>query len=140
MPKYLIAIDQGTTSTRSILFDNQGQIVALDQIEHAQIYPQPGWVEHNPLEILNNTKLTLERVVEKSSVPVSSILGIGITNQRETTILWDKDTGIPISNAIVWQDTRTDKICRKLISEIGNEFVRECTGLPISTYFSAPKN
>ncbi len=139
MPKYLIAIDQGTTSTRSILFNTQGKIVALDQVEHAQIYPQPGWVEHDPLEIINKTKLTLERVVEISSVPISDILGIGITNQRETTVLWDKDTGIPVSNAVVWQDTRTAKICQDLISEIGNEFVRERTGLPISTYFSAPK-
>jgi glycerol kinase len=139
MPKYVIAIDQGTTSTRSILFDNLGQIVALDQVEHSQIYTQPGWVEHDPLEILTKTKLTLERVVGKSPVSISDIQGIGITNQRETTVLWDKDTGIPVSNAIVWQDTRTDKICRTLLSEIGNEFVRERTGLPISTYFSAPK-
>jgi glycerol kinase len=138
MPKYIAAIDQGTTSTRCILFDHAGNIASSDQKEHEQIYPKPGWVEHDPLEIWRNTQEVMSRSVNTVNGP-SSIVCIGITNQRETTVVWDRQTGRPVYNAIVWQDTRTDSICSELAKEGGQDRFRERTGLPLATYFSGPK-
>jgi glycerol kinase len=138
MPKYVAAIDQGTTSTRCILFDHAGNIVAMDQKEHGQIYPQPGWVEHDPLEIWRNTQEVMSRTANTVNGP-SSIACIGVTNQRETTVVWERETGRPVCNAIVWQDTRTDAICNKLAKEGGQDRFRAKTGLPLATYFSGPK-
>jgi glycerol kinase len=136
MPKYVAAIDQGTTSTRCILFDHGGKIVAADQKEHRQIYPQPGWVEHDALEIWERTQQVVRGALEKASAAASDVAAIGITNQRETTLVWEKATGRPIYNAIVWQDTRTDAICNALGDQ---NRLREKTGLPLATYFSGPK-
>ncbi len=139
MAKYVGAVDQGTTSTRFIIFDRTGGIVGLDQKEHEQIFPRPGWVEHNPLEIWNNTQDVIHGVLARVGANGSDLAAIGITNQRETTLLWDKNTGKPYGNAIVWQCTRTDEICRDLIKEGGQDRFREKTGLPVATYFSGPK-
>jgi glycerol kinase len=138
MPKYIAAIDQGTTSTRCILFDHSGNIVASDQKEHQQIYPKPGWVEHDALEIWGNTQEVVRRVVTMVDGP-SSIVSIGLTNQRETALVWDRLTGRPVYNAIVWQDTRTDTICSELAKDGGQNRFRARTGLPLATYFSGPK-
>ena len=143
MSKYIAAIDQGTTSTRCIIFDHGGNIIAVDQKEHEQIYPKPGWVEHNALEIWANTqevmKGALAKVGGQSSAVSGEIAAIGITNQRETTLVWDRKTGKPIYNAIVWQDTRTDVICNELAKDGGQDRLRSKTGLPLATYFSGPK-
>jgi glycerol kinase len=143
MPKYVAAIDQGTTSTRFIIFDHAGNIVAVDQKEHEQIFPKPGWVEHDPLEIWARTQEVMAGALEKASrqLSVSSdqIAAIGITNQRETTVVWDRSTGKPVYNAIVWQDTRTDGICSELAKNGGQDRLRDKTGLPLATYFSGPK-
>jgi glycerol kinase len=111
MTSYIGALDLGTTSNRFILFDHQGQIAAVDQVEHEQIFPKPGWVEHDPLEIWENTRRVIKGAMGKVGVSGKDIVAIGITNQRETTVVWDKKTGKPYSNAIVWQCTRTDEIC-----------------------------
>ncbi|MCA1899425.1 MAG: glycerol kinase GlpK [Chloroflexi bacterium] len=137
MSKYVAAIDQGTTSTRFIVFDHGGNIVAADQKEHQQIYPKPGWVEHDPLEIWARAQEVMRGALE--SLKLSDIAAIGITNQRETTVVWEKATGKPVYNAIVWQDTRTDLICNELAKEGGQDRLREKTGLPLATYFSGPK-
>jgi glycerol kinase len=139
MPKYIAAIDQGTTSTRCILFDHSGQIIALDQKEHEQFYPKPGWVEHDALEIWENTQRVVRGALERSGAQVSDIAAIGITNQRETTLIWDRETGRPVGNAIVWQDTRTDAICNELARDGGQNRFQARTGLPLATYFSGPK-
>ena len=143
MPKYVAAIDQGTTSTRFIIFDHAGNIVAVDQKEHEQIFPKPGWVEHDPLEIWARTQEVmagaLEKLVKDQKSKVSDVVAIGITNQRETAVVWDKSTGKPVYNAIVWQDTRTDVICNELAKDGGQDRLREKTGLPLATYFSGPK-
>jgi glycerol kinase len=139
MPKYVAAIDQGTTSTRCILFDHAGNIVAADQKEHEQIYPKPGWVEHDALEIWERTQRVVRGALDKSEAAVSDIAAIGITNQRETTLVWERETGRPVYNAIVWQDTRTDLICNDLAKEGGQDRLRAKTGLPLATYFSGPK-
>ena len=139
MTKYVGAVDQGTTSTRFIIFDHAGRIVGLDQKEHEQIFPKPGWVEHNPLEIWKNTQDVVRGALAKAGIEGSDLAAIGITNQRETTLLWDRNTGKPYDNAIVWQCTRTDEICRDLIKEGGQDRFREKTGLPVATYFSGPK-
>jgi len=139
MSKYVAAIDQGTTSTRFIVFDHEGKIVGSSQKEHKQIYPKSGWVEHDPFEILKNTKEVIQLCLSKFDINKKDILAVGITNQRETTIVWEKKTGEPITNAIVWQDTRTDLICNHLSNEIGEENFQKKTGLPLSTYFSGPK-
>ncbi|MCS6939667.1 MAG: FGGY family carbohydrate kinase, partial [Roseiflexus sp.] len=107
MAKYVAAVDQGTTSTRCMIFDHAGQVVAVDQKEHTQIYPKPGWVEHDALEIWARTQEVIEGALRKSGVDRSEIAAVGVTNQRETTVVWDKATGRPVYNAIVWQDTRT---------------------------------
>ena len=139
MPKYIAAIDQGTTSTRFIIFDHSGNIVAVDQKEHKQIYPKPGWVEHDPLEIWEKTKAVMNGVLQESGLQSADIAAIGVTNQRETTVVWDKNTGKPVYNAIVWQDTRTDVIISKLARLGGQNRFRRKTGLPLATYFSGPK-
>jgi glycerol kinase len=139
MSKYVAAIDQGTTSTRCILFDHAGNIISVDQKEHEQIYPKPGWVEHDALEIWERTQGVVRSALEKSSAEVADIASIGITNQRETTVVWERQTGRPVCNAIVWQDTRTDAICSELGRDGGQDRFRVRTGLPLSTYFSGPK-
>jgi glycerol kinase len=143
MPEYVAAIDQGTTSTRFIIFDHEGNIVAVDQKEHEQIFPKPGWVEHDPLEIWRRVQEVmagaLEKLVKGQKSKVGDVVAIGITNQRETTIVWDKSTGKPVYNAIVWQDTRTDVICNELSKNGGQDHLRKKTGLPLATYFSGPK-
>ncbi len=139
MPKYVAAIDQGTTSTRFIVFNHEGHVVAVEQKEHQQIYPKPGWVEHDAMEILERTREVMEGVILKDGIDPKDIAAIGITNQRETTVVWDKRTGQPIHNAIVWQDTRTDEICNELAKDGGQDRLRGKTGLPLATYFSGPK-
>lgn len=139
MNKYIGALDLGTTSNRFIIFDRDGNIVTMDQKEHEQIFPQPGWVEHNPVEIRKNAVEVMQGALQKADFSGKELAAIGITNQRETTVVWDKNTGRPFYNAIVWQCTRTDTICRKLSEEGGQDRFREKTGLPISTYFSGPK-
>ena len=139
MPKYIGAIDQGTTSTRFIIFDHDGKIIAFDQKEHQQIYPKPGWVEHDPVEIWERTREVMKSALKKSGLQPSDLAAIGITNQRETTVVWEKASGKPIHNAIVWQDTRTDEICTNLAIEGGQDRFRSRTGLPLATYFSGPK-
>lgn len=139
MAQYIGALDLGTTSNRFIIFDHQGQIVGLDQKEHAQIFPKPGWVEHDPMEIWKNSISVMRNALQKSGVAGSDIHAIGITNQRETTIVWDRKTGEPLYNAIVWQCTRTDEICNQLMKAGGQDRFRAKTGLPVATYFSGPK-
>jgi glycerol kinase len=137
--KYVAAIDQGTTSTRFIVFDRQGQIICRNQQEHQQIYPQPGWVEHNPEEIWQRTQSVIKNALEIGNIDPKDIAALGITNQRETTIIWDRNTGKPYGNAIVWQDTRTRFICDQLAEVEGKDRFRERCGLPLATYFSGPK-
>jgi len=139
MGRYILAIDQGTTSTRCILFDAQGMPVAMAQQEHRQIYPRPGWVEHDALEIWENTEGVVRQALAKAGARPAEVLAIGITNQRETTVIWERETGRPIYNAIVWQDTRTDALCAELSQEGGQDRFRPRTGLPLATYFSGPK-
>jgi glycerol kinase len=139
MSRYIAAIDQGTTSTRCMLFDHSGKIVSLAQKEHRQIYPRPGWVEHDPLEIWQRSKEVCRESVVKAGVEQGDIAAIGITNQRETTLLWDRRTGKPYYNAIVWQDTRTKEICDELAQDGGQDRFRDVCGLPLATYFSGPK-
>jgi len=139
MAKYAAAIDQGTTSTRFMIFDHAGKVVAVDQREHEQIYPKPGWVEHNPMEIWERTQDVIASALKKGNVDPKDIAAVGVTNQRETTVVWDKATGKPIYNAIVWQDTRTDTICNDLAKDGGQDRLRPKTGLPLATYFSGPK-
>lgn len=139
MGKFIGALDQGTTSTRFIVFDHGGQIAGLDQKEHKQIFPQPGWVEHDPMEIWDNTQKVIRGGLANAGVKGADIAAIGITNQRETTVVWNRHTGKPYGNAIVWQCTRTDNICRDLIKDGGQDRFRETTGLPIAAYFSGPK-
>ena len=139
MAQYIAAIDQGTTSTRFMVFDHGGNIVCADQKEHQQIYPKPGWVEHDPLEIWHRTQEVIQGALDKKKIRAEEIAALGITNQRETTIVWEKDTGKPIHNAIVWQDTRTDSVIHELAKKGGQDRFRQKTGLPLSTYFSGPK-
>jgi glycerol kinase len=137
--KYAAAIDQGTTSTRFMIFDHEGRVVCYDQKEHQQIYPRPGWVEHDPQEIWERTQTVIRSALEKGNIDVGEIASVGITNQRETAVVWDRKTGRPYYNAIVWQDTRTDKICAELGQEGGQDRFRAKVGLPLATYFSGPK-
>jgi len=143
MKKFVAAIDQGTTSTRFIIFDHEGNVVAVDQKEHEQIFPKPGWVEHDALEIWQRTQEVmdgaLKKAAEKYSITSGQITAIGVTNQRETAVVWDKATGKPVYHAIVWQDTRTDGICNELAKTGGQDRLRAKTGLPLATYFSGPK-
>jgi glycerol kinase len=137
--KYILALDQGTTSSRAVLFDEQGAIKGIAQQEFRQIFPQSGWVEHDPKEILSTQLAMLQKVLHDHQVDPSQIVAIGITNQRETTVVWDKKTGEPIYNAIVWQDKRTAPICEQLKSKGLEDHVRSTTGLVIDSYFSATK-
>lgn len=139
MGNYIGALDLGTTSNRFIIFDRRGRIVGVGQKEHEQIFPQPGWVEHDPMEIWRNTGDVIRAALAKTGLSGKDIVAIGITNQRETTLVWDKRTGQPYMNAIVWQDTRTDALCRRLAQEGGQDRFRAKTGLPLSTYFAGPK-
>lgn len=139
MPTFIGALDQGTTSTRFLVFDSSTRIVAQAQIEHAQIYPQPGWVEHDPLEIWRNTLAAIEGALATSGLRAADLAAIGITNQRETIVVWDRRTGAPDYNAIVWQDTRVADAVAEFARRDGVGIVRERTGLPFSTYFSALK-
>jgi glycerol kinase len=139
MSKYIGALDLGTTSNRFIIFDHGGNIIGLDQIEHEQIFPRPGWVEHDPREIWQNCEAVIRGALNKTGIGGKALQAVGITNQRETTVLWDKTTGKPFYNAIVWQCTRTDDICRRLSKEYGHDRFREKTGLPVASYFSGPK-
>jgi glycerol kinase len=139
MPKFVAAIDQGTTSTRCMVFDHSGAVVAAYQKEHRQIYPQAGWVEHDAEEIWACTQRVVEGALSAAGIAAPDIAAIGITNQRETTVAWDRKSGKPLHNAIVWQDTRTDAICRELAAKGGQDRFRTRTGLPIATYFSGPK-
>ncbi len=133
------ALDQGTTSTRFIVFDRGGSIVAVDQQEHTQIFPKPGWVEHDPVEITERMWSVIEGALAKAGLTGSDLAAIGITNQRETAVVWDRATGAPVHNAIVWQDTRTDAICKLLEGGAGPDRLRAKTGLPLATYFAGPK-
>jgi glycerol kinase len=137
MAQYAAAVDQGTTSTRFMVFDHGGQVASLDQKEHEQIYPKPGWVEHDPMEIWQRTQEVIRAGLDK--IKADDIAAVGVTNQRETTVVWERSTGQPVYNAIVWQDTRTDEICNQLASDGGQDRFRAQTGLPIATYFSGPK-
>ncbi len=139
MSQYVAAIDQGTTSTRCILFDRRGQVVSVAQKEHRQIYPQPGWVEHDPLEIWQRTQEVIHQALDQAGVSAEAIAAVGVTNQRETTVVWNRRTGQPYTNAIVWQDTRTKPICDALAAQGGQDRFRPQTGLPLATYFSGPK-
>ena len=139
MKKFLVAIDQGTTSSRAILFDLDGNIKFTSQFEFNQYFPKNGWVEHNPNEIWLTTLKALKKVIKKASLLKGKILSIGITNQRETTILWNKKTGKPVYNAIVWQDRRTHEYCEKLKQKKYENIFRRKTGLFIDPYFSATK-
>jgi len=136
---YVAAIDQGTTSTRCMIFGRAGNVVAADQKEHAQIFPRPGWVEHDPDEIWQRTQEVVRGALDKSGLRRDQIASVGITNQRETTVVWSRRTGKPVYNAIVWQDTRTDQIVNELAREGGQDRFRHKTGLPLATYFSGPK-
>jgi glycerol kinase len=139
MADYVGAVDQGTTSTRFMVFDHSGDVVASDQKEHEQIYPKPGWVEHDANEIWQRTTDVIEAALNKASLKASDLAAVGITNQRETAVVWDKTTGEPVHNAIVWQDTRTDRIIDELSEDGGQDRLRSQTGLPLATYFSGPK-
>ncbi|HEX4183329.1 MAG TPA: glycerol kinase GlpK [Caulobacteraceae bacterium] len=137
--KFIAAIDQGTTSSRCIVFDRDGAIVEIAQKEHRQIFPHPGWVEHDAEEIWENVQAVTAEALAKLKIRPSDLAAVGVTNQRETTVLWDKATGKPIHNAIVWQDTRTDRLVRELGGEIGQDRFRDRCGLPLATYFAGPK-
>jgi glycerol kinase len=139
MPAYIAAIDQGTTSTRFIVFDAAGRTVACAQKEHRQIYPQPGWVEHDAEEIWQRTEEVIAEAMAQAGLKTADLAAVGITNQRETTLLWNKKTGKPLANAIVWQDMRVAADVARMANEVGNHFFRYRTGLPLSTYFSALK-
>ncbi|QHA03476.1 glycerol kinase GlpK [Streptomyces broussonetiae] len=136
---YVAAIDQGTTSSRCIVFDHSGAIVAVDQREHRQIFPKPGWVEHDATEIWAKVQAVVAGALAKAGLRADQLSALGITNQRETTVLWDRATGKPVHNAIVWQDTRTAALCGELGGAYGQDRFREQTGLPLASYFSGPK-
>ena len=139
MAKYVAAIDQGTTSTRCMIFDHSGSVVAVDQKEHEQIFPKPGWVEHDAKEIWQNTQDVVEGALRKTGSGKEEIAAVGITNQRETALVWDRNTGEHVYNAVVWQDTRTDRIVTELGRDGGADRFRPKVGLPLATYFSGPK-
>ncbi|WP_033220039.1 glycerol kinase GlpK [Kitasatospora phosalacinea] len=136
---HIAAIDQGTTSSRCILFDADGRIVAVEQQEHSQVFPQPGWVEHDAAEIWTRVRSVVRGALERAGLTAADVRAVGITNQRETTVLWDRHTGVPVHNAIVWQDTRTEALCRELGRNVGQDRFRRETGLPLASYFAGPK-
>jgi glycerol kinase len=139
MAKYAAAIDQGTTSTRCMVFDHGGEVVSVNQKEHEQIYPKPGWVEHDAGEIWSRTQEVIDGAVQEAGASADDIAGVGITNQRETTLVWDRNTGEQVHNALVWQDTRTDKLVDEFSKDGGQARFQEKVGLPLATYFSGPK-
>jgi glycerol kinase len=139
MADFIGSLDQGTTSTRFMVFDHDGEVIASDQREHEQIFPAPGWVEHDPVEIWSKTTSVIQGALDKAGISRSDLAAVGMTNQRETTVIWDAATGRPVANAIVWQDTRTSGICDELGADGGQDRFRDRTGLPIATYFSGPK-
>src|SRR6187551_2200862 len=136
---YILALDQGTTSSRSIIFDKQGNIISVAQKEFKQIFPQPGWVEHDAEEIWGAQFGTMAEAVAKANITMKQVAGIGITNQRETTVVWERSTGKPIYNAIVWQDRRTAAYCDELRAKGLDKMIQEKTGLIVDAYFSASK-
>ena len=138
--KYVMAIDQGTTSSRAILFDHSGQIVSVGQKEHEQIFPKAGWVEHNPIEIWDNIRSCVADALQKAQVNRHEVAAVGITNQRETVVVWDKNTGEPVYNAIVWQDTRTSQIIRELAGEEGMSSTGIFAGLTYLPIIQVPKS
>ncbi len=137
--KFVMAIDQGTTSSRAIIFDHSGRIVSVGQKEHEQIFPRAGWVEHNPIEVWDNVRAVVAEALASASLNAANMAAVGITNQRETTVVWDRVTGEPVYNAIVWQDTRTAKIVDDLGGAQGQDKYKARVGLPLATYFSGPK-
>lgn len=139
MEQYILSLDQGTSSSRAIVFDRKGQICSMAQREFTQIFPKPGWVEHNPHEIWSSQASVIAEAIAAIDINGLNIAGIGITNQRETTIVWDSETEEPVYNAIVWQDRRTSEYCDRLKAEGQTEFIRERTGLIVDAYFSATK-
>ena len=139
MADYVGAIDQGTASTRFMIFDHAGSVVAEDQRQHQQICPRPGWVEHDPAEIWENTVAVIDGALAKAGLVPTELAAVGIANQRETTVIWDRKTGQPVANAIVWQDTRTAELCESLADKEGPDRFRAATGLPLATYFAGPK-
>ncbi len=139
MQAYVGALDQGTTSSRFMIFDHAGRVVGVDQREHRQICPRPGWVEHDPLEIWQRSQEVIRGALAQAGCGPRDLAAIGVADQRETVVVWDRATGEPLHNAIVWQDTRTDELCRELAGDAGRDRFRSLTGLPLATYFSGPK-
>jgi glycerol kinase len=137
--EYVASIDQGTASSRCLIFDRRARIVSVAQKEHRHHFPRPGWVEHDPEEIWRNVLTVMSQALDEAQLSVDDLVGLGIANQRETTVLWHRDTGEPVHNAVTWQDTRTADLCRKLAGDAGQHRFRERCGLPLATYFSAPK-
>lgn len=137
--RFVVTIDQGTTSTRCIVFDRSGRMVGMARREHEQRFPRPGWVEHDPETLWRNTEFVIAAALEATDLSAADIAAVGVTNQRETTLVWDRDTGAPIYNAIVWQDTRTAPVCTELAGAFGPSRYAQRTGLPLSTYFAGPK-
>jgi glycerol kinase len=137
--RYIASIDQGTASSRCLLFDERGRIVSVAQKEHRQIFPKPGWVEHDPVEIWRNVREVVQEALSKEQLTPADIVALGIANQRETTVVWDRATGEPVQNAINWQDIRTDHLIHELAGDAGQDRFRERCGLPLATYFSGPK-
>jgi glycerol kinase len=137
--QYVASIDQGTASSRCLVFDRQARIVSVAQVEHHQYFPRPGWVEHDPEEIWHNVQSVLAVALEKAGLSATDVCALGIANQRETTLLWERETGTPLHNAINWQDTRTDRLCQELARTFGQDRFRSKTGLPVTPYFSGPK-
>ena len=137
--RYVAAIDQGTASSRCIVFDHRARIVSVAQKEHRHYFPRPGWVEHDPEEIWRNVLQVVNEALANAELSPVDLSALGIANQRETTVLWDRRTGTPVHNAINWEDTRTDQLCRELAGDAGQNRFREKTGLPLATYFSGPK-
>jgi glycerol kinase len=139
MAEYVGAVDQGTTSTRFMIFDHSGKVVGVEQKEHEQIYPKPGWVEHDPMEIITRMHEVIEGGLKKAKIKAEDLAAVGVTNQRETTVVWERKTGKPIYNALVWQDTRTQGVVDELSADGGQDRFREKAGLPLATYFSGTK-
>ena len=139
MAEYVAAIDQGTTGTRCMVFDRGGRVAGAHYLEHRQIFPRPGWVEHDPLEILANARRVLEAALDAAGVSQRAVAALGIANQRETAVVWNRHTGLPYHPAVVWQCTRSEEICKRLIAEGLEPTIRERTGLVVATYFSGPK-
>jgi glycerol kinase len=139
MSKYVASIDQGTASSRCLVFDEAARIVSVAQKEHRHVYPRPGWVEHDPKEIWENVVTVVGEALAGADLELADLVALGIANQRETTVLWNRDSGEPVSNAITWQDTRTDHLCREFAGDAGQQRFQEICGLPLTTYFSGPK-